>query len=216
LRRSILTALVGVGFLVAVNSVIAATPRETFNAVISRYAGISSLKASFEEKICSKKDGTCQILKGTFTYVAPSKFRVDVTVPMEQLVVSDGITTWIYIPTANQAIKTKPGAEQEIFLLIGKLQNYKERYTVELKSAKEYLEAHFTAKLGAKVFLKEFVLLINPSTHSIGGIKVSEGDTEMIFTMHDIQHNVKVADSKFTFSPPEGTTVLEDTGTGSR
>ncbi|TET21256.1 MAG: outer membrane lipoprotein chaperone LolA [Candidatus Stahlbacteria bacterium] len=208
LHRLILAALVGVGFLVA------ASPRKTFNAVITRYAGISSLTASFEERICSKKDGTCQILKGTFTYASPNKFRVDVTVPMEQLVLSDGVVTWIYLPTANQAIKTKPGPEQEMFLFVERLQNYSEQYTVQLKPAKEFLEAHFTVKPGKKVFVKSFVMLIDASRNELAGIKVEQGDNEVIFLLEDFQYNAEVAESQFTFSPPEGTTVIEDTGTG--
>lgn len=208
MHRLILAALVGVGFLAA------ATPSETFNAVINRYAGISSLTASFEERICSKKDGTCQILKGTFTYSAPDKFRVDVTVPMEQLVLSDGKVTWIYLPTANQAIKTKPGPEQEMFLFAERLKDYDEQYTVQLKPGKEHLEAHFTAIPGQKVFLKGFVLLIDASRNELAGIKVAQGDSELVFLLEDLQYNAAVADTKFSFSPPEGTTVIEDTGTG--
>ncbi len=208
MRRLILAALAGVGFLAA------ATPSETFNAVITRYAGISSLTASFEERICSKADGTCQILKGTFTYASPNKFRVDVTVPMEQLVLSDGVVTWIYLPTANQAIKTKPGPEQEMFLFAARLQNYSEQYTVKLKSGKEHLEAHFTAIPGKKVFLKGFVLLIDASRNELAGVKVEQGDNEVIFLLDSLQYNTKVAESQFSFSPPDGTTVIEDTGTG--
>lgn len=208
MRRSILAALAGVGFLVA------ATHQETFNAAISRYAGISSLTASFEERICSKKDGSCQILKGTFTYAAPDKFRVDVTVPMEQLVLSDGKVTWIYLPTANQAIKLNPGPELEMFLFVERLTNYSETYDVTLKSGKEYLEAHFTAKPSTKVFLSSFVMLIDASRNDLAGVKVEQGDSEIFFLIDDVQRNAEVADTKFSFNPPEGTTVIEDTGTG--
>ena len=208
MHRLILAVLVVVGVLAA------ASPRKTFNAVITRYAGISSLTASFEERICSKADGTCQILKGTFTYASPDKFRVDVTVPMQQLVLSDGVVTWIYLPTANQAIKTKPGPEQEMFLFVERLQNYSEQYTVQLKPAKEFLEAHFTAKPDAKVFLASFVMLIDASRNDLAGVKVEQGDSEIFFLIKDVQRNATVADTKFSFSPPEGTTVIEDTGTG--
>jgi outer membrane lipoprotein carrier protein len=208
LRRSILAALVGVGFLAA------ATHQETFNAVISRYAGISSLTASFEERICSKKDDSCQILKGMFTFASPDKFRVDVTVPMQQLVLSDGKVTWIYLPTANQAIKTNPGPEQELFLFVERLQNYSKQYTVKLKPGKEHLEAHFTAKPDAKVFFSSFVMLIDTSENDLAGVKIEQADNEIFFLIDDVQRNAAVADTKFSFSPPDGTTVIENTGTG--
>ncbi len=208
MHRLILATLAWVGFLAA------ASPSETFNAVISRYAGISSLTASFEERICSKADGTCQILKGTFTYASPDKFRVDVTVPMQQLVLSDGEVTWIYLPTANQAIKTKAGPELELFLFAARLQNYSETYTVKLKPGKKHLEAHFTAKPGEKVFLKDFILLIDASRNELAGIKIEQGDNEVIFLLDSLQYNTKVAEGQFSFNPPEGTTVIEDTGTG--
>jgi len=208
LRRGILAALVGVGLLIA------ATPRESFNAVIKRYAGLRSLKASFNEQICSKKDGTCYRLNGTFTYASPNMFRIDVTTPSEQLVVSDGITTWIYLPSANQAIQTKPGPEQDVFLFVGKLTNYSEQYTVELKTTKDWLEAHFTAKPGKQVFLEKFVLLIDPSKNDLAGVKVEQGDQEITFLLEEVSLNPTIPDGRFTFSPPEGTTVIKDTGTG--
>lgn len=214
MREKKTAALVGVGILLALNIAMAATPSQTFNAVINRYAGLNTFKAIFNEKICSKTDGTCTMLGGTFTYASPNKFRVDVSLPTEQLVLSDGSVTWIYIPSANQAIKTRPGPEQALFLFASNLRNYNEQYTVELKSTKDYLEAHFTSKPDKKVYLKEFVLLINPSANEIAGVKMEQGEMEITFMLEKTQFNVSVPGPMFTFSPPEGTTVIEDTGTG--
>lgn len=208
MRRMISISLLGVGFLLA------ATPQETLNSVISKYSSASSLKAIFKEQICSKSQGTCQELRGTFIYSSPNKFRLDVVIPMEQLVVSDGNTFWIYLPTQNQAIQTKPGPEQELFLFVSRLSNYSEIYTVNTVQKDGTVEAKFTAKPDKQPFLKEFTLLLDPNKNDIDGIKITEGDSEIIFYMESVKLNVKTSPSQFLFSPPEGTTIIKDTGTG--
>lgn len=208
MRRLTLIALVGVGVLFAT------TPQESFQAVINRYANVSSVKASFNQQVCSKADGTCQILRGTFLYVSPDKFRLDVTIPQEQLIVYNGNTSWIYLPTANQAIQLNPGPEQEIFLFLSKLKNYSETYTVKLQQTEEWLQAHFTAKQGKQAFLKEFVLLIDPAINDIAGIKIENSTTEITFLLEEMEHGVKTTPEQFSFTPPEGVTVIRDIGTG--
>lgn len=208
MRRLTFLSLLGVGLLTA------ATPQETFNAVINKYAAANSLKANFSEKICSKSQGTCQELRGTFLYSSPNKFRLDVVIPMEQLVVSDGTTFWIYLPTQSQAIKTNPGPEQQLFLFASSLKDYHKTYTVSVKQVENMVEATFKAKPDQQPFLKEFTLVLDPKTNDIEDIKITEGDSEITFSLISLKLNVSTSPNQFLFDPPEGTTIIKDTGTG--
>jgi len=208
LRRIAFIALAGVGFLFA------ATPQQSFNSVISRYSGSVSLRASFNQQICSKADGTCQMLRGTFLFSAPESFRLDVNFPQEQLMVCNGEKSWIYLPTANQAIELNPGPEQELFLFLTHLKDYDETYDVELKAGEEFLEAHFSAKEGKQVYLDKFVLLIDPAINDIAGVKIENTTSEIIFYLEEMNRGVEISPEQFTFVPPEGVIVIRDTGTG--
>lgn len=198
-----------------VSALVAATSQETFNAVIKKYSGLASFSASFEQQICSKSTGTCQMLSGSFLYASPNKFRLDVAVPTEELVASNGQTLWIYIPSANQAIKSKPGLTDDLFLFVGRLGNYQERYTVSLTPLDSLLEARFTAKTATRGLLpSDFTLLINPAREDIAGLSIEEGDTEVKLFLSQIKRNVDAPASKFNFTPPEGTTVVTDAELG--
>ncbi|MBN2381161.1 outer membrane lipoprotein carrier protein LolA [candidate division WOR-3 bacterium] len=208
MRRVAFIALVGVGFLIA------ATPEERFNSIIDRYSAVTTLKASFNQQVCSKADGTCQMLRGSFLYASPDNFRLEVSLPQEQLVVYNGEKTWIYLPTANQAIQLNPGPEQEIFLFLGQLKDYSKTYTVNLSQTETWLQARFTAKPDVQAFLKEFVLLIDSAVNDIAGIKIENSATEITFLLEDLVHGVKTTPEQFTFTPPEGVTVIKDIGSG--
>jgi len=206
----LLATLAGVGFLMA------ATAQETFDAVIKKYSGIKSLKAEFIEQVCNKSTGSCQMLRGSFVYASPNKYRLDVTIPTEQLIVSDGQTSWVYVPSANQAIKMTPGPEQEIFLFIGHLNNYSDIYNVRLEETEQWLQAHFSAKPGHQVFLEQFTLLLDQSTNTIVGLKFEQPDTEILFSLEDQKRNLDLAAGEFSFTPPEGTTIIRETGSVSQ
>lgn len=209
MRRALSIALLGVSFLLAASS------QETFNAVIKKYSGLASFSARFEEQVCSKSTGTCQMLSGSFLYASPNKFRLDVEIPTEQLVASNGQTLWIYIPSASQAIKSKPGLTDDLFLFVGRLGNYQERYTVSLNPRDSVLEAKFKSKTATQGILpSDFTLLIDPALEDIAGLSLEEGDTEVKLFLSEIKRNVDAPAGKFNFTPPEGTTVVTDAELG--
>ncbi len=208
MRRISLFALLGVGFLLA-------TPQQTFNAVVNRYAGIASISATFSEEIVSRSTGSRSTLGGRFIYVAPDKFRLDVDFPEEQLLVSDGQTFWIYIPSANQVIKTSPGPERDLFLFVANLNDYEDRYTVDVTQGEAYVEAWFTALETSSGFMPaDFTLLLNSASNDIAGIRIETDDMIMTLIFSEIRRNAFISTSSFLFIPPEGVELLEDIGVG--
>jgi len=208
LRRVLLFTTLGVGFLLA-------TPQQTFDAVVARYAGIAFVSATFTEEIVSRTTGSTSTLAGRFIYVAPDKFRLDVTFPEEQLLISDGQTFWIYIPSANQVVKTKPGPERDLILFVANLNNYQERYSVDLSQGQTYVEAHFTALTTESGFMPaDFTLLLDANTNNIAGIRVENGDMVMTLIFSELKRNAFISGSEFVFIPPDGVELIEDVGVG--
>jgi outer membrane lipoprotein-sorting protein len=58
------------------------------------------------------------------------------------------------------------------------------------------------------------VLLIDQKIADIAGIKIENSTSEIIFYLDEMEHNVQASAEQFTFEPPEGVTVIRDTGTG--
>ncbi|GEM_PF-3233075 len=214
MRKILTAALLGI-VLLSLTPLHAATPQQTFKAVINKYSKVNTLKASFIEQVCSKTNGTCTRLEGNFAYAYPNKFRLDVETPSKQLLVSDGKMFWIYIPAQNQAIQTFSGPEQELFLFFTRLKDYDQTYNVNLEPTKDsLLNANFSVKQGKKAFMPAFTLVINPATNKVVELKIEKGDSEISFQMKNVEHNPKFAQDLFTFEPPEGTVIVKDTGKG--
>jgi outer membrane lipoprotein carrier protein len=69
----------------------------------ARYLGLKTLTGTFEEQICSDQAGTCQNFSGKFSIGVPDRYRLDVTEPQKQVIVSDGSSLWLYFPDQKRA-----------------------------------------------------------------------------------------------------------------
>ena len=201
----------GVLSIVIAGFVSAATPEETLRSVGERYSTMRSFKASVKNSIFDKASGNTTEMSGTIVYASPDKFRVEITSPTEQTMVSDGTTLWIYMPATNQVIVTKPSKAQETFLFISHMKEQRGKYDVSFKED-SLLEAHFTAKKGASVAVKDFSMFIDKAKGEIVGLRVDTDEQVMNLRYMSFVRNVETSGVKFTFTPPEGVTIVKDTG----
>jgi outer membrane lipoprotein-sorting protein len=86
------------------------------------------------------------------------------------------------------------------------------KYNVAFKDD-SLLEAHFTAKKDSKVAVKDFSMFIDKTKLEIVGLRVDTGEQVMNLKYTSFTRNIETSNIKFTFTPPQGTTVIEDTET---
>lgn len=201
----------GILTLAAAGLMSAATPEETLRSVDERYSTMRSFRAQITNSIYDKASGSTSEFSGSIVYASPNKFREEITSPTEQTMVSDGKTLWVYMPASNQVIVTKPSKAQETFLFISHMRKQRGRYNVSFKED-SLLEAHFTAKPGVEVAVSNFSLFINKTKIEIVGLRVDTGEQIMNLRYTNFTRNVETSGIQFTFTLPEGVTVVKDTG----
>jgi len=59
-------------------------------------------RTEFEQKVYDRNQRLVQASGGTFAFQRPGRFRWQIRVPYEQLIVGDGERVWIYDPDLNQ------------------------------------------------------------------------------------------------------------------
>ncbi|MGQ9677801.1 MAG: LolA family protein [bacterium] len=72
-----------------------------------KYLGLKSLSGSFTETVVSGVDGETTLFVGKFFFQMPSRFRLEVTEPMRQLIVGNDSVVWFYFPDEKRAVLQK-------------------------------------------------------------------------------------------------------------
>ena len=198
-----------------------------------QYDEIHTLSSSFTQKTYPKSDdevgsasGGSRLseasrlskeFKGKFIAERPNKFRMEVTKPEKQILLSDGKVLWIYLLKEKQAIKTSP--EEGLALPVEIFFNPFEVYHVgwlpsanppkadSPKDNKPILEVR--PKEEGTLFEKAWVE-IHPKTLLIKEIQLFDYEGNRIhYTFSNLRINQKVKPSTFQFIPPDGVDVVD-------
>ncbi len=116
-RRFFLTLVFGFSFLALSKMFFLSAPaaeessrlseERIIGALQKKYEALASLRASFEQENEFKSLGQTTRSSGQLLLSKPSKLRVEYTSPDKQILVSDGITLWLYTARFNQVVVSK-------------------------------------------------------------------------------------------------------------
>lgn len=182
---------------------------------------LNTLDTNFQQIVFSVEGEELQQASGQLQAMRPGKVRWSTLPPMEQLVVSDSETLWIYDPDLEQV--TIRSFDQDLSktpaaLFIGNLDALEQTYKIyqeEIKGESTPTEQSVT--------LSQFILIPrnkeNLYTKIVlgftGNTPVSmslwdtlEQKTHIVFV--DLQLNQPIAPEAFYFTPPEGTDIICD------
>lgn len=200
------------GFVDVARASAATTVDEIVAGVQSTYKNVSSVRANFVQTTRNPITGKDEKKSGRILMERPRKMRIEVGMPMESAVVSDGATLWIYAAAQKQVIvqkETSTGAGLGVLLDdLGRLAELFDVsvtnqsavstvHTVNLvpKTAGQYKSVQITFTKD-KYLLQELVL-----------VDQTDGRTEMDFT--GIVMGGDIADTNFSFKAPAGVTVVD-------
>jgi chaperone LolA len=167
--------------------------------------------ARFEQQVLDRGGKVVERAAGTFAFARPGKFRWAYEKPNKQLLVGDGQKLWIYDPDLSQvtvkridqAISSTPAA-----LLAGKdditrLFTLKDAGSADGLSWVEALpKAQDTGFERVRLGLNGKTLVAMELFDQLGG--------RTMLRFSDLKANAVVAGDTFTFTPPKGADVLED------
>ena len=198
----------------AVAAVTASAGSPSLNALVERlqhhYQTTQSFKANFRESLM-RPGAPSRVRTGTVYYEKPGRMRWDFGEPQTETIVSDGKTIYDYDPGLNQVVETplkqafKTQAAAAFILGAGNLR--RDFNVAPLAGAPSDGLDHLllTPKGGGETV----ALGIDPRTLNIASITIADAmgnKTELTFA--DLQRNVSLRPSLFTFAPPPGADIV--------
>jgi outer membrane lipoprotein carrier protein len=184
-------------------------------AVDRHYDRLHSLKADFIE--IYQSDGDQRVESGTLWLKKPGKMSWEYRSPVEKLFISDGKDAWLYIPAERQArkssLKSLEDLRSPLAFLLGKTKLEKELDSLSFAPDAQVWKADDVILRGVPRGLEDRVaqvmLEITPERR-IARILIHSADGSITeYRFSDQAENLEVPDTKFRFTPPAGTEVIE-------
>lgn len=193
-------------------------PQEVAKKIQATYAATKTLQAEFKQTTSSKMSGRERLGAGTMVLAKPGLMRWDYTEPAQQVFVCDGELISMYFAKEKQmmvtpakeylesdvtyAFFTGKGDIQRDFVVAGPEEE-------DLTQPQETYELRLTPKVGHPqidflslwVDRKSFLMTRLKVTDKFGTV------TDLVFSK--LTTNQEVPKSKFHFSPPAGTEIID-------
>ncbi len=175
--------------------------------VQAKYKTVNSLTAVFTESV-TYSEGYQERFVGKLFIERPDKVRLEAYDPDTQLIVSDGMTAWLYLPKAKAALRqpvseVSKACDPRIFLLErppGFKVSYQPRdsshvYTFVPPAGDAYPYQRVVVELGPKLEIRT-ISVVDPLGNTYA------------FALQDIVLNPKLSPELFRFTPPDGTEIF--------
>jgi outer membrane lipoprotein carrier protein len=184
------------------------TAQEIIQNVQNVYKDISDAKASFTQTVKFGK-GKAQSSSGTLYIKKEKKYRIETG---SQTIVTDGSTSWSYNPGKKQVVIDYYKETGNTFSPNKYLFQYPENFysdlagTEKLGGSEVYV---LTLKPRESGYVKSAKLWVGKDDWVIKKIYILTDESTSTYTVKNVQLNVGLSNSKFSFSPPEGTEVID-------
>ena len=187
---------------------------EVLGKIQEQYERHADFKADFVQEATIKSLGKKQQAEGIVYFKKPGKMHWMYSKPTKQQIVSDGKTLWNYQPENKQVVVTRvsqafQSKTPSTFLAgLGNLkQDFQARFARDPAPGSSYsLEL---TPIEAQGGLEKLFLLADPKSFHILQARIQDamGNTTQI-SFSKITFNNNLADSLFTFTPPNGVEVF--------
>ena len=179
------------------------------SALLNRY---TTYQANFKQTTYSQEGHATQKSSGRVMMMRPGKFRWETKKPLQQIVIANGRTLWIYDVALEQATKQtlsrKKGVVDPAMLLTGKVSAIMQRFTVTRLTRRD---SGFWFQLKPRKKNAPFQLVqmqFKRARLTQIRIKNNLGQTS-IFTFTNIRLNRRLNPNLFYFKAPRGVDVLQ-------
>lgn len=228
--RPALTRLAGLTAVVAAAAVLTATPAAAqagksggdVDAILARaaatYNAAKTATATFEQTLTNPMTGTSAVSRGEFQRQQPDRFSFRFTDPAGDRIVADGTSLWVYTPSAapGQVIKLPLAAAGAGSMDLGAqfFASPRERFVVAdggtaTIAGRPTRVLTLTPKKAAEMFTRATVWL-DAADGTLRQFETVDGmGIKRRVVVRDLEVNVPVKASAFTFTPPKGVRVVD-------
>jgi len=185
--------------------------KEIIESLRKKYASIDDAVVKFEQTVKYGVSKFEQSFSGTFYFKKKNKYRIETE---QQIVVTDGVTSWLYSKVNNQVIIDKYREDKDI--------SSPEKFLLSISD--EYIPVILRTERneGKKIYILKLTPRDENSSIESAKIWVVEGDLQITrveitdisgtvttYSVKSIKMNSGVEDSIFKFSIPSGVKVVD-------
>ncbi len=185
--------------------------KEIIESLRKKYASIDDAVVKFEQTVKYGVSKFEQSFSGTFYFKKKNKYRIETD---QQIVVTDGVTSWLYSKVNNQVIIDKYREDKDI--------SSPEKFLLSISD--EYIPVILRTERndGKKIYILKLTPRDENSSIESAKIWVVEGDLQITrveitdisgtvttYSVKSIKINSGVEDSIFKFSIPSGVKVVD-------
>ena len=199
----------------------AQSPERTLDRAVAAYAKLKTAKVSFTQTLTNPLLGSTLTSRGEMVQQVPGKLAVHFTDPAGDRIVADGKWVWVYLPSTNpgQVIKLSAGESTAGTPDVTSqfLASPKTRYNIiDAGSASIESRPAHALRLLPKVdnvpFTQATIWVDDADAYVRQFETVDENGVVRRVTITKLTVNAPVERSAFTFTPPKGTKVFDQTG----
>ena len=184
---------------------------------VAAFQKVATLRADFTQTVTDPMIGTNESSRGEYVAQRPNKFAMRWRHPAGDLILSDGQTLWIYLPstTPNQVIRSSLARGGQSVDVLGEfLDRPREHFTIAFLKADSINRRPadvlaFTPKT-ANTPYRRVLVWIDRRDNLPHQVEITEasGGTRRV-TLDRLQVNGAVPASLFAFTPPAGARVVD-------
>ena len=206
------TLLVWISVLFVPGMLSAVNVNKILKQMQKKYRSTKSIRIDFKEISRFQLTGTQSEIFGTLLMEGKNRFRLETE---DQVLVNDGKTLWRFNKLENQVLIDYAKTEQQDVLLNDFLYNLQDRYYGELireikdKKTKRYI-LKLVPKPSEQSFFTAIKLWVKDKTWEIERVIYTDyNNNETEFVVESIEFNPHFTAETFTFTPPDGTQVID-------
>lgn len=184
------------------------TAQEVIQNVQSAYKDITDAKALFTQTVKFRKSNA-QTSSGTLYIKKENKYRIETG---SQTIVTDGSTSWSYTPSKKQVVIDYYKETGNSFSPNKYLFQYPENFYSDLTGTDKISGKDvyiLSLKPRESGYVKSAKLWVGKDDWMIKKITIVTDESTSVYSVKNLQTNTGLSNSKFTFSPPEGTEVID-------
>jgi chaperone LolA len=195
-------------FILILNKCFAQDAQEIIKSVQSKYSSISDATASFSQNI-KFSSGKSVSTSGTIYIQKEEKYRIETK---NDIIITDGVTSWAYSKKKNQVVVDNYKNDGNTFSPNKFLFSYPVNFYSDLTGSESvggndcYILKLTPRNKGS---IKEAKIWVDKSMNLIRKITISSSESTTTYTLKKITLDSGVSSSKFSFTAPEGTEVVD-------
>jgi outer membrane lipoprotein carrier protein len=207
--------------LISASSLTAQTPDVIIDRAVAAWAKVATVRGTFEQTVTNALTGTSASSKGTYAQERPNRIAIRFDQPGQDAIVADGKFVWIYLPMSapGQVIKRAGTDRSSVPIdLTGQfLDAPRKKYDITAAGTRT-VDGHaahgltLVPKAGTSGPFTKATVWVDDDDSLIREFEAvdASGVTRHVH-LTTLQPNTQIDRSTFTFTPPKGARIVDQT-----